>query len=175
MDSSMLFWLLLSAVVIIAGFSLFMVYFFLSHDYKRRRLEILAKDNAEILKLRFQAYERLTLLLERLMPESLILREQRHDMDCQAFHSLLLRTIRQEFNHNLAMQVYVTIPTWEKVLIAREKLMKLINTSASRSKPDMPALLLGKTIIEEANPEVTYHFNDALKSIKSEIESYYSR
>ena len=138
-------------------------------------MEILAKDNAEILKLRFQAYERLTLLLERLMPEGLILREQRNDMDCQAFHSLLLRTIRQEFNHNLAMQVYVTIHTWGKVLTAREKLVKLINTSASRTKPDKPALLLGKTIIEEANPEVTFHFNDALNAIKNEIETYYSR
>lgn len=175
MDSKTQMWLLLAIVLIITGFSLLMVYFFLKHDYRRRRLEVLAKDNAEIIKLRFQAYERLTLLLERLSPESLVLREQRHDMNCRAFHSFLLKTIRQEFNHNLSMQIYITIPTWGKIQNTREKLIKLVNTAAASTKPDGTSLELSRNIIENANTEVDFYFKEALNAIKTEIETYYRR
>ncbi len=173
MDFKSLWWLLILAIVIITTFTLVMVYFFLKQDIKRRRLEILSKDSAEVLKLRFQAYERLTLLLERLSPESLILREQRHDMTCNAFHAHLLKVVRQEFNHNLAMQIYVSINTWNKIKVAREKLVKLINKSAAASNPEGVALELGKIIIEDANIETNYFFIDSLISLKSEIGSYY--
>lgn len=175
MESKTMFWLFIVVVFIIAGFSILLVFFFLNQDIKRRRLEILANDNAEILKLRFLAYERLTLLLERLIPESLVLREQRHDMNCLAFHSLLLRLIRQEFNHNLAMQIYVTIPTWEKIKKARESLVKLVNKAATTSKPEAQAIELGRYIIEEAGSEANFYFTEALNAIKHEIESYYSK
>jgi len=170
-----MFWIFIIAVLVIAGVSILMVHLFIRQDYKRRRLEVLANESADIMKLRFQAYERLTLLLERLAPESLVLREQRHDMNCLAFHTLLLKTIRQEFNHNLAMQIYVSIPTWEKIKTARESLIKLVNKAVTSTKPDAKALELGRYIIEEAGAETNFYFTDALNEIKREIELYYTR
>lgn len=174
MESDILIWISFALILIIALFTLFLVHFYLKQDYQRRRLEILANDQAEILKLRFQAYERLTLLLERLSPESLVLREQRHDLKCMAFHTLLLKLIRQEFNHNLAMQIYISISTWEKIKQARESLIKLVNAAATRCKPDAPALDLGRIIIEEAGAQTNFLFKDALNAIKKEIELYYA-
>jgi len=174
MTPGTLIWIGVAIIVIIAIFTLFMVHFYMKQDFQRRRLEILANDQAEILKLRFQAYERLTLLLERLNPESLVLREQRHDLKCLAFHTLLLKLIRQEFNHNLAMQIYVSIPTWEKIKQARESLIKLVNQAAGSCKSDAPALDLGRIIIEESGVETNYRFTDALNAIKKEIELYYA-
>lgn len=174
MTHDTLIWIGVALILIIALFTLLMVYFFLKQDFKRRRLEILAHDQAEILKLRFLAFERLSLLLERLSPESLILREQRHDLKCMAFHTLLLKLIRQEFNHNLAMQIYISIPTWEKIKQARESLIKLVNQAASSCKAEAPALELGRIIIENAGTETNFRFNDALNAIKREIEMYYS-
>ena len=120
-----------------------------------------------------QAYERLILLLERLNPESLVLREQRHTLTSMQFQSHLLKMIRQEFDHNLAMQLYVTPNTWDKVKAAREGLIRLINTTANNIKPEAPALELGRFLIENMGRDLNLYFYDAIATIKKEMNEFY--
>ena len=152
---------------------LVIIFLFFRQENKRRRHEARLKDGQEMLKLRLQAYERLILLLERLKPESLVLREQNHAMTSVQFQNHLLKITRHEYEHNLAMQLYIDNPTWEKVKAARDGLVKLINTTASNIKPDAPALELGRFLIENTGADLNLYFNDAIASIKKEMNIYY--
>ena len=119
-------------------FTLTLVVLFLRQENKRRKFEIRVKEGSELLRLRIQAYERLILLMERLNPESLVLREQQHSWTSVQFQTHLLKIIRREFDHNLAMQLYVSDKSWNKVKAAREGLIRLINTTASRIDVNAP-------------------------------------
>ncbi len=165
--------LILLPSLLTMAFTLILIYLFIRQENRRRHQEIRLKESSEMFRLRMQAYERLTLLLERLNPESLVLREQRHDMTALQFQKHLLKIIRHEFDHNLTMQLYVTYPTWEKVKATREGLVRLINTTAGRIDANAPALELGRFLIEDVGKDLNLYFNDALSSIQREMNELY--
>ncbi len=156
-------------------FTLTLVVLFLRQENKRRKFEIRVKEGSELLRLRIQAYERLILLMERLNPESLVLREQQHSWTSVQFQTHLLKIIRREFDHNLAMQLYVSDKSWNKVKAAREGLIRLINTTASRIDVNAPALELGRFLIENMGGELILYFNEAINAIKDEMNEYYGK
>ncbi len=166
-------WTILLPSIATMVFALVLIYLFITQENRRRQQEIRVKESTELLRLRMQAYERLILLLERLNPESLVLREQRHSMTSVQFQTHLLKMIRQEFDHNLAMQLYVSPNTWDKVKAAREGLIRLINTTANSIKPDAPALELGRFLIENLGRDLNLYFNDAIATIKKEMNDFY--
>ncbi|MDG5800335.1 hypothetical protein QA597_08200 [Marinilabiliaceae bacterium ANBcel2] len=160
-------------MLILVGFTLTMVYLFIRQENRRRQQELKLKHSSELVRLRFQAYERLILLIERLNPEALVLREQRHTMNAFQFQSHLLKIIRKEFEHNISMQLYVSSDVWQKIKAAREGLLRLINTTASETSSKAPALELGRKIIEQSGNDLNLYFNDAINEIKKEMREYY--
>ncbi len=86
------------------------------------------KDNT--LPLRLQAYERLILYLERISPDSLVMRMSRSNLSVAQFQNELVTSVRTEFEHNLAQQTYISSQSWEKVKSARNSIIKLISESA---------------------------------------------
>src|SRR5204862_1036100 len=81
------------------------------------------------LPLRLQAYERLVLFMERIAPGPLVLRVHKSHMTSGMLHGELIATIREEFEHNVTQQIYVSDKAWGKVRQAREETMRLINLS----------------------------------------------
>ena len=152
---------------------LLLVRWFLKKELEEKRISNIAGIRKEILPQKLQAYERLALLLERVAPESLVLREQRQEMNSLKFHSHLLRVVRNEFDHNLAMQVYVPAKTWELIETARTGLLKLINSSAASVNPESNSIELGRTIIENSTGDVKYSFKKALEALKKDVELLY--
>jgi hypothetical protein len=161
------------ALLAVMVFVLLLVSFFMRQETRRRQLELRYKDGVELMRHRLQAYERLTLLLERLSPEALILREQRRDLTGVSFHQHLLRVIRDEFDHNMAMQLYVNQSTWEKIKSARGALVRLINSAAAGLDPKAPALELGRLVIENSGGDVIHFFRNAIAAIRDEMSNYY--
>ncbi|WP_462317671.1 DUF7935 family protein [Marinilabilia sp.] len=164
-----IFWIALP-VLLIAVFTLILVKWFLDNESKRRRQEFLMSNNEAILKQKLQAFERFTLFLERISPESLVLREQRKGMNAFELQNHLLRTIRTEFNHNLAMQIYIPTETWQQVKNAREEVARLINTSATQVPPSVPSFELGKRIIEDSGTSANLSVKKALDSIRKNVD-----
>lgn len=109
---------------------------------------------SEIFPVRMQAYERIVLLLERISPNQLVLRVNQPGMNAKQFQSMLSQTIRDEFDHNLSQQVYISSKAWELVKTAREEMIKLINTAASDlPKEASSADLAGKLLELHAGVE----------------------
>ncbi|MBT3206825.1 MAG: hypothetical protein HN704_10880 [Bacteroidetes bacterium] len=115
---------------------------------KRSRFELKLENQKIVTPVKLQAYERLILLLERVSPETLIVRVSITGKTNQQLQNELLRNIRAEFEHNLSQQLYVSVKAWEIVINARESIVKQINTFALKVKPNSPAIELSKEILE---------------------------
>jgi len=153
--------------------SIFLVRWFLKSDLERKRQEFLLGKFKESLPTRLAAYERLTLFLERIKAESIVIREQSHTLNCKQFQTNLIATIRTEFEHNIAMQVYIPSATWDLVKKAKEEMVRLINISASYVSVEDPSIALGKTLIEQYQNETAFHFKKALDALKADVQSFY--
>ncbi len=153
------------------------VYYFLKkyfeNEDRKRRYQTILKNHEVVTPLRLQAYERIILYLERISPESLILRVNKPGYNCQQLQTELLNTIRIEWEHNLSQQLYVTQKSWEVVKNAKVNIIQLINVSADKVKKDSPSLNLSKAILSSIMDQNKIHTADAIKYIKEEMNQMF--
>lgn len=155
----------LTAFVLIRGF--------IKSEEQRRNREILESTQKTILPIRLQAYERLALLLERISPESLIMRVNQSGMTAKQLHTELLSSIRAEFEHNLSQQVYISNEAWELIRTARGNVINMANTAADQLKDDATAITLSQKIFEQVVQLKSPPVQQALDFLKEEIKQFY--
>ena len=107
--------------------------------------------------LQLQAYERLALLVERSKLEGLINRVHQNNYSAKDMQQALLQTLRQEFEHNITQQIYVTTGIWTAVEKMKDQNMYIINQLAAVLPPEASATDLNKSILEFTinNPDTT--------------------
>lgn len=121
---------------------------FLTEQTSRKQLALFHETQNITIPLRLQAYERLTLFIERISPRNLLNRVYQKDMNVAVYEAMLVQAIKSEFDHNLAQQIYVSRGVWETVRNVKEQEINIINTMARRLNPEAPAKELHKTILE---------------------------
>ena len=146
---------------------------FYQRDKERYRLELATKNQKIITPIRLQAYERVVLFLERVNPESLLMRVNRQGMTCRQLQNELVSNIRAEFEHNLSQQVYMSSESWELVKSARSNLIKIINSCEQKVDPDSPSFNLSKSILEFMIEMEKSPVTVALEFIKKEVKNYF--
>ncbi|MCR5498487.1 MAG: hypothetical protein K6F48_11685 [Paludibacteraceae bacterium] len=145
----------------------------LLRNAERTRFYEMKKESAKALTpVKLTAYERLALFLERMKPESLLIRTQLSNMTVHELHIALLNTIREEFEHNVTQQIYVGNDVWLLTRNAKDSLIQLINSIASDMPDDLPALELSKMVIERYNSVEETPIDLALSALKSEVKSF---
>ena len=142
--------------------------YFKSEDTKRQQQLALNNQNL-ITPLRLQAYERIILYLERINPESLVMRLSKPGINSQQLQNELLAAIRAEYEHNLTQQIYISNQAWEMLKNARNATLQLINATAESLKKEEPAVNLSKAILEKVMQEEKNPASDAIVYIKNEI------
>ena len=120
------------------------------------------------LNIRLKAYERLTLFVERISPEKIIQRLITPQMNCSQLQIKLLQTIREEYEHNLTQQLYVSDDAWQAISFSKESIIQLINASMSQVKAENSALKLSQVIIENYQKVETTPTEAALRQLKGE-------
>jgi len=158
-------------VVFLTAF--FLIQMFLRNEEKRRKFELSMNYKESILPLRLQAYERLVLFLERISPDSLVMRISRTDLTVYQLQNELLNTIRSEFEHNLAQQTYISSSAWEMVKAAKNSMVKLVNESAVDFKADAKGMNLSKSILENAMQLKNSPVYAALEFLKKEVRELF--
>ena len=131
--------------------------------------ELIKQSQRDVLPIKIQAYERLVLFLERIAPESLILREQGSTTTNMNLQRVLLSAIRNEYEHNQAMQIYVSSETWDRVKLAKEEIVRVINMCSTEVSPVNPSIELAKIVIERFQFSGISQLNRALESLRSEV------
>ena len=155
----------------------FTVFFFLKtwskQEDRRRNHEFNMQMKDDILPIRLQAYERVILYMERIAPESILLRLNRNGMTSSQLQKELQNTIRQEYEHNLAQQTYISNEAWDKVQIAKNQILKLINESAAELKDEASGSTLGKLVLEKIMELKTPPSQAAIGFLKKEVQKLF--
>ena len=146
---------------------------FIQQEENRVRKEISDRNRKTVLPIRLQAYERLALLLERISPESIIMRINKPGMTAKELYSELLSSIRAEFDHNISQQVYISNEAWELIISARGKVINLLNNASAQVKDEATALTLSQKIFELTMELKAQPINDAMQFLKKEMEQFY--
>lgn len=164
--------ILLPALVVLYAMYL-TVKAFLSKEFEKKVLDLKTKNTEIVLPIRLQAYERMALFLERIAPHNLIIRLNDPGYNAGTFQQVLLAEIRNEFNHNLSQQVYMTDSTWSVVKGTMEEIISIINQSASEVPADAKGIELAKMIFENLLKRNEDPSNKALKVLKKEIQQVF--
>lgn len=120
------------------------------------------------LQLQLQAYERLILLTERIALPNLISRINQPGVAGKDMQMMLTHTIKQEFDHNITQQLYVSNEAWDAVRNLKEQNIHIINQVASYLPADVSGNDLNKQLLEMIvqNPKMTLH------NVVAEVLSY---
>ena len=135
---------------------------FLQKEFERRLAEIKLKNTENITAIRLQAYERMCLFLERIMPDNLLIRLQPSNFTSEELQQIILHEIRNEFSHNFSQQMYMSNEAWNMIKNAREEIITLVNNSMAQVQPQSNGLELAKQILENIR---TYDLNPCISAI----------
>ncbi|MFT3705064.1 MAG: hypothetical protein QM802_22040 [Agriterribacter sp.] len=117
------------------------------------------KKANENIGLQLQAYERLTILAERLSLKNMVSRISPANMQADTYHTLLTETIKQEYDYNLSQQLYVSSQSWQAITNLKEQNIFIIHQLANTLPPQASGLDLCKRILEllDADPKTSLH------------------
>lgn len=149
------------------------VYFLLKQYFEQERIKLYSLQNKEryqtSLPLKLQAYERITLFLERLKITNLVLRFPISGSKPAEYCELLSMGIQQEFEHNLVQQLYVSEKLWEIVVWTKEEILNEID----RTGHDLATTDLNTSkdvLIAHLHQKTTPILDKALSAVKKEIQ-----
>mgnify|MGYP003679243817 FL=1 len=121
--------------------------------------------------LEIEAYERLTLLMERINPLQLVNRISPISDDKNDYKNYIIAQIEQEIEHNLTQQIYVSEKCWAIVLTAKNATIQMIRIATQNEKvTDANSLreVLITDLLDKTAPSST-----ALSFIKNEVNELF--
>ncbi|HVW96424.1 MAG TPA: hypothetical protein VHA56_10700 [Mucilaginibacter sp.] len=124
---------------------------YLDRDEKIQLLEFKKTLSNQTLPLRLQAYERLVLFIERINPGNMLIRLNAPSYAAHDLYRLLVEEIRNEYQHNVTQQIYVSSRAWGVVQQLKEDTLTLINKAAKGMPEDATGLELSKVILASLN------------------------
>jgi len=149
----------------------FVIKKFLNNADKRAILDLKKKSQKEMLPIKLQAFERMTLFLERIDPSKLLVRVSPTTSDKEQYRDYLIASIQQEYEHNLVQQIYLSDECWALILTAKNSIIKLIkDTSSNNNVAD--AIQLREHILTNIIKEPAASIS-ALRYIKTEVRSLF--
>lgn len=168
-----LFRSLLPAVIVsILAWYFFKHYF--QQEIQRQKAVFQEQEQKMVLPNRLQAYERLCLLLERIVPENLVLRVNQPGLSVAQLHLALVQSVREEYEHNLSQQLYVSQGVWALVKNAKEQTIQLINSAGGALDAEQESVHLVQALLT-AKVETDFKAIDlALHAVKNEFEEQYA-
>ena len=111
-----------------------LVIYFLMRQYTSQQTFLLAQQNRkdtdkDVKALRFQAYERLIMYVERTKLSDLIIRLNTPELDANALKTILLVSTQKEYEHNITQQLYVSGQLWQMIELYKDQTINAITQS----------------------------------------------
>jgi hypothetical protein len=167
--------LIILSVIIAATFTFiwYLVRMILQRRDEEWSYKMKADNNKVMASLRVPALERLAVMLERITPERMILRLYKGSETAGMLEADIVTAIREEFDHNISLQIYVSEKCWESIVAARKETSELIRVAASRVEPADDAALLCREIMNLENIVGNSAIKAALHQLRQETETHY--
>ena len=164
-------------LILPAGLILYTAYLMvrtlIGREQKQRHEQLEEARDKTILPLRLQAYERMCLFLERTTITNLVVRLASSGLSAQELQYNLLQEVRNEFNHNLSQQIYISTPTWRLIQAAMEETIILINQSAEVLAPSATQSDLVRQIMQAISTQKYDSTEQALLALKEEAQQLF--
>jgi hypothetical protein len=144
---------------------------FYKSEADKRLWELKRLSQKEISPLRMRAYERLALLLERTMPEHMLIDLNLAEMTPVQLQAHLMLTIRQEYDHNLSQQIYVSDQVWQLIENAKQQTVAFVNSIAQQMPAQSNALDYAKTLITAYRSNGDTPNDIALQALRNEARA----
>lgn len=141
--------------------------------FEKQRWDMRSKNIGITLPLRLQAYERMCLFLERITPNNLLLRLAPSATSALELQQIVLHEIREEYNHNVAQQLYISTHAWEQIVNAMNETVAVVNQAAAEVSAEAPASDLAKKIFSHVIEKEIQPSTHALKVLKEEIRNVF--
>ncbi|MBS1563504.1 MAG: hypothetical protein JST39_03910 [Bacteroidetes bacterium] len=161
----------LTMTIIVIGLIIFAgLYFYFYRKDKKSIKEALDKKPVPegTRTLQLSAYERLVILADRIAIPSLVSRSNQPGLDKTEMQLLLTGTIKQEFDHNLSQQIYVSPEAWDAIRNLKEQNIHLINQVSSILPPDTSGIELNRRLLDF----VMHQQNGSMHTMVQEALSY---
>lgn len=139
------------------GGTLTTIIMMLVFDFKKKKLAAdqtlqLARLQSEktqtVTPVRLQAYERLSLLCDRISISQLVSRLQTVGASGRDLQMAMLIAINQEFEHNGTLHIYVSKKLWDIIFLLRNNTTDIINFVAQQLPTDATASQLSTALIQ---------------------------
>lgn len=157
---------------VVAAISYLLIDRFLKAESKRHILEIKKESIKTTIPVRLQAFERVILLLERIDAVQVVKRSIAPGMTSGQLKMKAIAEIRNEFNHNVTQQVYLSAASWDRVVQAKEEAIKLISVTGTQVPDNADAIEFSKKILG-VNEELKVNNNEAIEIVKREIRKIF--
>ncbi len=145
---------------------------YMESQYQLKVAEIRKSQAQTTLPLKLQAYERLSMLCERIAIPSLLLRVRKEGMTAAELRISLLLAIQQEYEHNVTQQVYVSEQLWEIIKYARDEAVNFVTLVAERIEPRADGKELAAALFNLLNQRESTAVEKALIAIKKEAATH---
>jgi len=137
------------------------------------QVEIRAEALKAHLPLKFSAYERAVLFLERINPQQLIPRYNGVQATARELMAQMGNDIRQEYEHNIAQQIYITNRGWNALFIAKDHTLKTIAEAYESLPENARALDLQRKIIELYSTMEEFPIQNAIIVLKNDVHDIF--
>jgi hypothetical protein len=138
--------------------------------YNLKQLEYKTLVVKDILPLKLQAYERMTLFMERINPSNLLVRLHVSGMSAKEMQNLILSELRAEYQHNISQQLYISNTAWSIIKRVKEDTISIVNQSMASLHPEASAVELSKVVFGRLNEIEENPYELALLVLKNEIQ-----
>jgi len=136
-------------------------------------IELKKAISSQTLPLRLQAYERIVLFVERVNPANMLIRLSTPGVSAAELHSIIVAEIRNEFQHNITQQIYVSSRAWTLVTRVKDDTLGVV-TNAVKALPETATSLdLSKTVLAHLSHLGDNPYDIALKIIREDIEGLF--
>jgi hypothetical protein len=162
----------------VAGIGIVYIAFYLFKPYldKSNNLQLLDLKkaiNSQTLPLRLQAYERLVLFTDRINPANLLIRLNGNGYTAAELHSLVVADIRNEYQHNVTQQIYVSDRAWAVTKRVKDDTLSLVNNAVTALPETATGLDLGRFILNHLSRLEENPYDIATNLIRKDLEDLF--
>jgi hypothetical protein len=162
----------------VAGLGVVWIAFYLLKPYLDRSenmqlIELKKTISSQTLPLKLQAYERVVLFIERINPANLLIRLNNPDYSAAELYMLIVAELRNEYQHNVTQQIYVSANTWVIVKRLKDETLGVINKSIKDLPETATGLELSKTILTHISQSENNPYDIGLSLIRKELKELF--
>lgn len=177
MDATMQIIFQIALIIVPAGAVLLTAIYFIRRESEKEirnaHFELKKERQQFFLPNRVDAYQRAILLMERIHPNSLVMRHNNPGLPAAALQLTLLEAIRNEYEHNIAQQMFISNGTWELVKKSKDETAKIIQLAGQQMGPASNGLDLASKIFEIVAEVGVLPTEIAVQALKEEVQALF--